>query len=87
MTKFLINYKKSQDIEDKKRRYKRGDIVTLSLPSIPESLYLMYALNSLVAIFNFIHPNSSSEDFLRLINEVDTKIFFSVEKSLKIVNI
>ena len=43
----------------KKLNVKKGDIVTICLPNIPESLIAFYALNKLGAIANMLHPLSA----------------------------
>ncbi len=41
---------------------KKGDIVTLCMPNIPEVLISLYALNKLGAIANMLHPLSAEEE-------------------------
>lgn len=41
---------------------KKGDIVTLLLPNVPEALISLYALNKLGAIANMTHPLSAEEE-------------------------
>ena len=41
---------------------KNGDIVTILLPNIPESLISLYALNKIGAIANMTHPLSAEEE-------------------------
>ena len=41
---------------------KKGDIVTICLPNIPEVLYTLYALNKIGAIANMLHPLSAEEE-------------------------
>ena len=55
---------------------RRNDIVTLALPSIPEVLYLVFALNRIGAVANMIHPLASAEDTCHYLNEVGSKYFF-----------
>lgn len=44
---------------------KKGDIVTIMLPNVPEALYALYALNKLGAIGAMIHPLSAEEEIKR----------------------
>jgi long-chain acyl-CoA synthetase len=44
---------------------KKGDIVTIMLPNMPEALYALYALNKLGAIGAMIHPLSAEEEIKR----------------------
>ncbi len=41
---------------------KKGDIITVMLPNIPEVLYFLYAANKLGAILNMTHPLSAEEE-------------------------
>ena len=53
---------------------KPGEIVTIALPSIPEALYAVYALNRLGAVANMIHPLAGKNELLNYLNEVDTRV-------------
>ena len=53
---------------------KEKDIVTVALPSIPEALYCVYALNKIGAVSNMIHPLAGKEETLNYFNEVESKI-------------
>lgn len=44
---------------------KKGDIVTICLPNVPEALYALYALNKLGAIGAMVHPLSAEEEIKR----------------------
>ena len=61
---------------------KDGDIVNVSLPNIPESVYVFYALSKIGAIANMINPLSSTEDFKHYINETDSN-FIIVLKDIE----
>lgn len=52
---------------------KKGDIVTLCMPTLPESIYSVYALNRLGAIANLIDPRDSVEGIKNALNETKTK--------------
>lgn len=41
---------------------KKGDIVSICLPNVPESLICLYALNRLGAVASMIHPLSAEEE-------------------------
>jgi long-chain acyl-CoA synthetase len=53
---------------------KEKEIVTIALPSIPEALYCVYALNKIGAVANMIHPLPGKEEMLNYFNEVESKI-------------
>lgn len=69
---------------------KEGDIVTLAMPTCPETVYFFYALNKIGAVANFIHPLSNPKEFKHLINEVNTKYLIAFDGAMtnidKIIN-
>lgn len=64
---------------------KQGDIVTLALPSIPEVLYLVYALNKLGAAANMIHPLAGEREILHYLNEVNSRVAILFEGTFAII--
>lgn len=58
---------------------KRGDIVSMSFPTIPESIYMFYALNKIGAISNMVDPRVSAEQLRDYINEVNSKLFVGID--------
>lgn len=53
---------------------KKGDIVTLALPNIPENVYCMYALNRIGAIFNMVDLRSKGDALIHYYNETKSKV-------------
>ena len=53
---------------------KEKEIVTVALPSIPEALYCVYALNKIGAVANMIHPLAGKDETINYINEVQSRI-------------
>ena len=53
---------------------KPGEIVTVALPSIPEALYVVYALNKIGAVSNMIHPLAGEQEILNYLNEVQSEV-------------
>ena len=53
---------------------KEKEIVTIALPSIPEAIYCVYALNKIGAVANMIHPLAGKEETVNCINEVKSRI-------------
>ncbi len=53
---------------------KAKEVVTVALPSIPEALYCVYALNRIGAVANMIHPLAGKEETLFYFNEVQSRI-------------
>ena len=64
---------------------REGDIVTVGLPSIPEALYLVYALNRLGAVANMIHPLAGEQELAFYLNEVKSKYAFLFDATYQIV--
>ena len=62
-----------------------GEIVTVALPSIPEALYMVYALNKMGAVANMIHPLAGEQEILHYLNEVDTRVAVLFEGTYAIV--
>lgn len=53
---------------------KEKEIVTVALPSIPEALYCVYALNKIGAVANMIHPLAGKKETLNYLNEVKSRV-------------
>lgn len=70
----------------KKAGVKKGDIVTICLPNIPEALYCLYALNKLGAIANMTHPLSAEEEIKFAINSTNSKILVFMDMFYNKVN-
>lgn len=56
---------------------RKGDIVTFCMPTLPETIYLFYALNQLGAISNFIDLRMNKERIAKYINDTGSKIVIS----------
>ena len=50
------------------------EIVTLALPSIPEAIYCVYALNRIGAVANMIHPLAGKQEVINYMNEVESRV-------------
>ena len=64
---------------------KPGNIVTVALPSIPEALYLIYALNKMGAVANMIHPLAGENEIVHYLNEVSCNVAVLFEGTYNIV--
>ena len=75
-----ITYRKTFDMIDQTASAFRAlnvqpsEIVTLALPSIPEALYCVYALNKIGAVANLIHPMPGQSEFIHMLNETKTRV-------------
>ena len=64
---------------------KQGEIVTVAMPSIPEALYTVYALNKIGAVANMIHPLAGEQEICHYLNEVESKVFLMFTGTYEIV--
>ena len=62
-----------------------GEIVTVALPSIPEALYIVYALNRLGAVANMIHPIAGMQEIINYINEVGSSIVVLFDNTYELI--
>ena len=58
---------------------KEGDIVTLCMPTIPETVYLFYALNRIGAVANMVDPRTNVERIQNFINNSSSKYVFAID--------
>ncbi len=64
---------------------KEGEIVTVALPSIPEALYVVYALNKIGAVANMIHLLAGKNEIIGYLNEVESKVAVIFDKTMEIL--
>ena len=64
---------------------KEKEIVTVALPSIPEALYCVYALNKIGAVANMIHPLAGKEETLNYLNEVKSRVAVIFDGALSLL--
>lgn len=58
---------------------KKDDIITISLPNIPEAVYLFYACSKIGVIANMVDPRTSEEGIKKYIEEVDSKLVIIID--------
>lgn len=69
---------------------KKGDIVTVSLPSFVENIVNFYALNKIGAVANQIHPLASQDEIEFYLEEAESSIFLGygdVYNKIKNINV
>ena len=75
-----VNYKEMfRQIERCNRAFqaigvKKGDFVTVISPNIPQAVYAFYALNSLGAVGNMLHPALSAEEIKSAVVKTDSRV-------------
>ena len=69
---------------------RKGDVVSICLPNVPESIYIFYAVNKIGAIANMIHPLSAEEEIKKSIADTKSVMLFTInfnyKKVLNILN-
>lgn len=58
---------------------KKGDIITICLPNVPEALIALYALNKIGAIANMIHPLSAEEEIRISVESTKARILIIMD--------
>ncbi len=58
---------------------KKGDIITICLPNVPEALIAFYALNKLGATPNMVHPLSAEEEIKEALNSTNSKYLIIID--------
>ena len=58
---------------------KKGDIVAVCMPNLPEAVISVYAINKLGAIANMIHPLKSQNEIEAYILETKTKVVIALD--------
>ncbi len=58
---------------------KEGAIVTVSMPTIPETIYVYYALSKIGAVANMVDPRTSKEGIEDYINEAKSKMLIIID--------
>lgn len=57
----------------------KGDIVTLCMPTTPETIYIFYALSKIGAISNMIDPRTNKEGIKNYLNEAESTILITLD--------
>lgn len=58
---------------------KKGDVITICMPNMPEALISLYALNRLGAIANMLHPLSAEEEIKQSLVSTNSKYLVMVD--------
>lgn len=59
---------------------RKGDVITVSMPYLPETVYTIYALNKLGAVVNMIDPRINKELMSRYIKEAHSNYAIIIDK-------
>ena len=63
-----------------------GDVVSICLPNMPESVIIFYAVSKIGAIANMIHPLSAEEEIKKSIKDTNSVMLFTVNFNYKKVS-
>ncbi len=80
-----VTYKEMLNIVEKavcafrSQGIRRGDVVSLCLPNVPEALVSLYALNKIGAIAEMIHPLSSEVEIKNYLNNTGSVMLIMVD--------
>ena len=58
---------------------KKGDIITIAMPTTPETVYLLYAISKIGAVANMIDPRTSKEGIIEYTREAGSKLFITID--------
>jgi len=75
----FLNYIDKAAIAFRSLGIRRGDVVTLCLPNVPEALVSLYALNKIGAICEMIHPLSSEMEIKNYLNNTGSVLLIMVD--------
>lgn len=67
----------------KKMGIKENECVTICMPNIPEAIFLVYAVNSIGAICNMVHPLSPLNDIMYAIDATNSSTIFVTDITYK----
>lgn len=65
----------------KKMNIVKDECVTICMPNIPETIFLVYAINKIGAISNVIHPLSSSDEIKHAMEITQSSTIFTTDAS------
>ncbi len=55
---------------------KKGDVVSISSPNIPQAIFMFYAVNRIGAVANMIHPLLPSDEIQQLVESTESVALF-----------
>lgn len=61
---------------------KKGDTIIVSLPNIPQTIVLFYAINKIGAVCNMVHPNTPCEVMQQYYDDADCKLAFLFDQKV-----
>ena len=76
--------KQIEDVAKALRNYgvEKGDKVTVLMPSTPEAICTVYAVNLIGAVASMVHPLSSEKEIENYVNQTNSKFMVSLDACL-----
>ena len=65
---------------------KKGDIVTALLPSSPEAVYTIYALNRIGSVISPIDPRTKEDKLIECLNETNPKMIITLDLCSELIS-
>lgn len=77
--------KQVEDVAKALKNYgvEKDDRVTICMPSTPEGICMVYAVNLIGAVCSMIHPLSSEKEIENYINQADSKFMLTLDMTLE----
>ena len=77
--------KQIEDVAKSLKNYgvDKGDIVTICMPSTPEAIETVYAVNLIGAVASMIHPLSSEKEIEKYVNDAKSTFMVTLDSTLE----
>ena len=80
--KFLKLIDKAADVLYYELGIRKGDVILIAQPNIPDTLILFYAVNKIGAIANMVHPFTPYNQIREIMRKTNTKLTFLFEQRI-----
>lgn len=87
---YRVFMRQIEDVAKSLKNYgvEKDDKVTICMPSTPEAICMVYAVNLIGAVASMIHPLSSEKEMENYINQAESKFMLTLDLTLqKVMNI
>ena len=81
-SRFAKRIDRMADILSNKLNVKKGDVILIAQPNLPDALVLFYAANRIGAISNFVHPFTPFNQIRVIMQKTNTKVAFLFEQRI-----
>ena len=79
---FMKRIERMADILANRLDVKKGDVILIAQPNLPDALVLFYAANKIGAISNFVHPFTPFNQVRVIMQKTNTKVAFLFEQRI-----